>query len=194
METWFRHDCNAHDDLKIRKLLRNYGECAYGAYWLIVELLYNEGGSASAEEIDDTFSLMSSPNMKEILADSGLFQIKSDGSWTSSRVVKEIQFQEESKKKHSDAGRKGGLTTQAQARSSNAQAPLQQRSSNAKANSSTLPNHTLPNNKPLSVSKDTSSPKGSSVSGKASAFIKPCNRYRTAGRKKKIFSRKCSKC
>ena len=178
METWFRHDCNAHDDLKIRKLLRNYGECAYGAYWLIVELLYTEGGIASSEEIDDTFALMSSPNMKQVLEESGLFQISEDGSWSSSRVDREIEFQEAARQKKVDSGRLGGLakSSNAKANSSNAKATLsgaKANSSDALAKPSTLPNHTLQDNIPLSVSKDTSSPKGSSVSRKSTAFIKP---------------------
>ena len=176
MESWFRHDINAHDDLKIRKLLRNYGECAYGAYWLIVELLYQEGGSASADVISDTFELMSSPNMKEILAQSGLFQIGEDGSWSSNRVKEEIAFTEESRKRAAENGRKGGINRAINAGQTlrDPQAPLKQPLSNPQANSSTLPNLTLPNhNTTLSVSKDTSSPSGKSRSLKQSNFIKP---------------------
>lgn len=172
---WFRHDCNAHDDLKIRKLLRNYGECAYGAYWLIVELLYQQGGSASYEEVSDTFGLMSSPNLMEILADSGLFQISDDGTWSSNRVKEEVEFQEESKKRAAENGRKGGINRAINAGQTlrNPQAPLKQPLSNPQALSSTLPNHTLPSNIPLSVSKETSSPTGKSVSPSSSKFQKP---------------------
>lgn len=104
---WFRHDYFASTDLKIRKLLRNYGECAYGAYWIIVELLYQQGGSATAEEIDDAFGFMTSPNLKDILADSGLFQVAEDGSWSSNRVYEELHIHEESRKARSEAGKKG---------------------------------------------------------------------------------------
>ena len=104
---WFRHDYYAANDIKIRKLLRNYGECAYGAYWIIVELLYQQDGTASSEEINDAFELMSSPGMKEILANSGLFQISEDGSWTSKRVNEEIEYLAESRRKKSYAGKKG---------------------------------------------------------------------------------------
>ena len=104
---WFRHDYYAANDIKIRKLLRNYGECAYGAYWIIVELLYQQDGTASSEEINDAFELMSSPGMKDILANSGLFQISEDGSWTSKRVNEEIEYLAESRRKKSYAGKKG---------------------------------------------------------------------------------------
>lgn len=144
---WFRHDCNAHDDLKIRKLLRNYGECAYGAYWLIVELLYQNGGSASADEIADTFSLMSSPNMEQILAESGLFQIGEDGTWSSNRVKEEIDFQEERRRKAIESGRIGGQTRAINAGQTlrNTQAPLKQPLSDPQALPSTLPNLTKQN-------------------------------------------------
>jgi uncharacterized protein YdaU (DUF1376 family) len=158
---WFRHDYFASNDIKIRKLLRNYGECAYGAYWLVVELLYQQGGSASAEEISDTFELMSSPNMKEILADSGLFQIGEDGSWSSNRVKEEIEYQEESRRRAIEAGRKGGINRAINAGQTlrNPQAPLKQPLSNPQALSSTLLNLTKPNKEKKS-SNELSQKKG----------------------------------
>ena len=142
---WFRHDADAHDDIKIRKLLRKHGPCAYGAFWLIVELIYRNDGSASAQDVNDEFDLMNLEGMKEILADSGLFQIAEDGSWSSKRVSEEIDYWNERRQKRIDAGRLGGL-----AKASNAKAML----SNALANSSTIPNHTLPIKEEV-VSKDT---------------------------------------
>ena len=173
METWFRHDYNAHDDLKIRKLLRNYGECAYGAYWLIVELLYQEGGSASADKISDTFELMSSPNMKQILEESGLFQIARDGSWSSNRVYEEIKFQNVARQKKSNAGKIGmanrwgnNVITDDNNVITQPNTPITQ--------DNTLPNHTIPyHNITPSVSKDTSSPSGKSVSQNQSKFTPP---------------------
>lgn len=172
---WFRHDYFASTDIKIRKLLRNYGECAYGAYWLIVELLYQNGGSASADEISDTFELMSSPGMKDILADSGLFQISDDGSWSSNRVYEEIQYLNDSRKKKSDAGKKGmasrwgnrdnNVITHDNTVITEPNTPI--------TPDNTIPNHTLPSNIPLSVSKETSFPKGKSVSPSSSKFQKP---------------------
>lgn len=138
MVEWFRHDLNAHDDLKIRKLLRNYGECAYGAYWLVVELLYQQGGSASAEEIDDTFGFMSSPNLKTILADSGLFKIAEDGSWSSARVTDELGYKEERREYFRAIGKKGGEAK------ANAKRTPSARQADAKRNPTTQPNHTKP--------------------------------------------------
>ena len=135
---WFRHDYFASNDLKIRKLLRNYGECAYGAYWLVVELLYQQGGSASAEEIDDTFGFMSSPNLKTILADSGLFKIAEDGSWSSARVTDELGYKEERREYFRAIGKKGGEAK------ANAKRTLSARQADAKRNPTTQPNHTKP--------------------------------------------------
>ena len=135
---WFRHDYFASNDLKIRKLLRNYGECAYGAYWLVVELLYQQGGSASAEEIDDTFGFMSSPNLKTILADSGLFKIAEDGSWSSARVTDELGYKEERREYFRAIGKKGGEAK------ANAKRTPSARQADAKRNPTTQPNHTKP--------------------------------------------------
>lgn len=104
---WFRHDINAQGDIKIRKLVHKYGICAYGAFWLIVELLYRQGGSASAQDISDEFDLMDVTGMKEILEKSGLFEIAEDGSWSSKRVGKELSIREDLRSVRSEAGRKG---------------------------------------------------------------------------------------
>lgn len=135
---WFRHDYFASNDLKIRKLLKNYGECAYGAFWLVVELLYQRGGSATAEEIDDTFGFMSSPNLKDILAGSGLFQIAEDGSWSSSRVSEELGYKEERREHFREIGRKGGEA------SANAKRTLSTSQAYAKHSPTTIPDHTKP--------------------------------------------------
>lgn len=133
---WFRHDADAHDDIKIRKLLRKHGPCAYGAFWLIVELLYRNDGSASAQDIEDEFEMMGLPGMKEILADSGLFQISEDGSWHSNRVDEEVSYWGERRQKKVEAGRLGGL-----AKASNAKAML----GNAIAKPSTIQDITRQN-------------------------------------------------
>lgn len=36
---WFMHDSDAHDDLKLRKVIRKFGMEGYGVFWMIVELL-----------------------------------------------------------------------------------------------------------------------------------------------------------
>lgn len=146
---WFRHDTNAQGDIKIRKLLHKHGVCAYGAFWLIVELLYRQDGKASAQDIADEFDLIDAEDMKKILENSGLFDIDEDGSWSSKRVYKEIEFQNEARKKKVEAGRIGGLAkaNNAITKSSNAKATLKQCHSNALAKPSTIPTiPTIPTN------------------------------------------------
>ena len=50
---WFKHDVDAHDDIKIRKLIRMHGMQAYGFYWYIVELLYGNGGEIQKDTVVD---------------------------------------------------------------------------------------------------------------------------------------------
>ena len=40
---WFSHDSDAHDDIKLRRLLRQQGPEGYGLFWLMVEVLAKEG-------------------------------------------------------------------------------------------------------------------------------------------------------
>ena len=42
---YFSHDYNARNDIKIRKLLTVHGLLGYGAYWAIVEELYNNANA-----------------------------------------------------------------------------------------------------------------------------------------------------
>lgn len=51
---WFKHDTDAHDDIKIRKLIRMHGIQAYGLYWYLVELFYgNNGEMPEANVLDE---------------------------------------------------------------------------------------------------------------------------------------------
>ncbi|MDP2651376.1 MAG: DUF4373 domain-containing protein [bacterium] len=36
---WFKHDANAHNDLKIRALLKRFGWQGYGWFWFLIETL-----------------------------------------------------------------------------------------------------------------------------------------------------------
>lgn len=47
------HDSSAHGDASLRRLVRDGGMCAYGRYWLLVELL--TGSPAHAYEVKDEF-------------------------------------------------------------------------------------------------------------------------------------------
>jgi hypothetical protein len=40
---WFSHDTDAHDDIKLRRVLRKFGPEGYGLFWLLIEILAKEG-------------------------------------------------------------------------------------------------------------------------------------------------------
>jgi len=44
MKEYFSHDYNARNDTKLVKLFMKYGLSGVGAYWCIIEMLYEEGG------------------------------------------------------------------------------------------------------------------------------------------------------
>lgn len=145
---WFRHDLNAHDDIKIKKLLKRHGFCALGIYWFLIELICCAGGRLNYDEAVDEVSLIDglseeeAKNLINNLVSTGLVFI--DGKQIGShRSDEEIAYDAESRQKKIDAGRKGGIAkaNNAKANPSNATST----SSNATSNASTLPNHTLPN-------------------------------------------------
>lgn len=147
MIDWFRHDTDARNDIKIRRLLRDSSVASLGAYWICVELLYQQGGYAEKDSLIEELSFYDSEDCLEDLLSHGLIEDVGNGIVTSQRVLSEIKFQDERRQKKVEAGRKGGLSTQAKssatkAESSNAQAMLKQHSSNAKAFSSTIQDKT----------------------------------------------------
>lgn len=88
---WFRHDLDAHDDLKVRKLLRQKGFAALGAFWYLIEILYAQGGSLSEEDVTEELEIAGEPELKAALKDSGLFYFDTFGNWRSARVDHELE-------------------------------------------------------------------------------------------------------
>ncbi len=103
---WFRHDINAHLDLKIRKLIRQCGYEAYGIYWFIVELVYGAGGEMNLKDLTDELEFIEKSDVLSVLSDLGLISISED-KVSSRRVLEEIDYQESCKRKKSEAGKKG---------------------------------------------------------------------------------------
>ena len=108
MADWFRHDVDAHNDIKIRRLLRDKGLSALGLYWYLVEFLYQNGGSMPDSKIREEVDFIAeSEDELEDLKEYGLLS-ENNGIWTSQRVVSEIAFHEERRKKLRQNGMKGG--------------------------------------------------------------------------------------
>lgn len=40
---WFKHETDAHTNLKLQTLIRDHGAAAYGYYWFLIELVGKEG-------------------------------------------------------------------------------------------------------------------------------------------------------
>jgi hypothetical protein len=40
---YFRHDIDSHNNPKLRKVIRTHGGVGYGVWWMLLELLYEEG-------------------------------------------------------------------------------------------------------------------------------------------------------
>ena len=164
---WFRHDINAHDDIKIKKLLKKHGFSALGVYWFLVELLICENGRLDYSEAIDEVTLidgLSEDEAKTIINNLiGLGLLFSDGSTIGShRADAEIKYDAECRQKRAEAGRKGGIAKASNANSNSSNATS--KPSNANSKPSTIPDHTIPiiNNPP--ISKDIVPPKGEKVS------------------------------
>lgn len=157
MIEWFRHDTDARNDIKIRKLLRDNDPGALGAYWMCVEMIYQSGGYAEETTIAEELSFYNMDKFIPALVEHGLLEDVGNGVLTSQRVLSEIAYWEQTRQKKVEAGRKGGLATQAKSTNakqclSNAQAVLK----DTKAPSSTRQDKTRQDNISRSVSKDTS--------------------------------------
>ena len=48
---WFRHDYNAHDDIKQKRILKAVGLAGIGLYWYLVEIIYQNGGQMADDDI-----------------------------------------------------------------------------------------------------------------------------------------------
>lgn len=168
MGEWFRHDTDAHNDIKLKKLARDYGLEGIGAYWIVVEILYANGGSLPERDVRDELEFID----KDILNNLIEYRLVTleDGIVSCHRVMEELQYQADCKQQRSEHGRRA-----ANARWSNAQACTGMREHAQEcspmpsdAHDATLPDHT--NKKDISLTKVSSiSKEGAS----ASRFQKP---------------------
>lgn len=161
---WFRHDSNAHDDIKQKRLLRSVGLSGLGLYWYLVELIYQNGGKMSDENIRLEAELVDGLELLNSLQEVNLLTLE-DGFWSCKRITDELQFKEESKQKKSEAGKKGMASRWNNAHTTDNTDITPDNSVITEDNSvitkdnkpyqtitsdNTLPNHTIPNNNSLS--------------------------------------------
>ena len=82
---YFSHDFNAHDDMKMRNLIRIHGLEAYGVFWYLIELMAGETGKwylkkdyeALAYELRVDFDLI-----KSVVEDFELFEFDNNNFWS----------------------------------------------------------------------------------------------------------------
>lgn len=125
---YFAHDYNARGDQKITRLVRKQGWAAYGLYWALIEMLYENGGKMGGDYETLAFDLRADLRLiKSIVEESGLFYRNGSASFGSRSVDRRLQERREQRKRYAEAGRLG-----AEARlrrcSSDAQAMLKQES------------------------------------------------------------------
>ena len=168
MVEWFRHDTDARNDIKMRKLARDIGLAGIGAFWVAVEVLYDNGGTASESDLRDELDFIAPSGMLDVLAHYGLVTIN-EGLVTSARVQEEINYQRECEQRKSEHGRNA-----ANARWSNARAyaSMHEHTDECPAMPNDAHDATIPY---LTKKKDISLSKDSSISKEKNGgkFVKP---------------------
>lgn len=84
MKEYFSHDYNARNDTKLVKLFMKYKLEGIGAYWCIIEMLYEEGGYLLRSEYERiAFELRTEKSViKSIIEDFELFQKDAKKFWS----------------------------------------------------------------------------------------------------------------
>lgn len=161
MADWFRHDTDARNDIKIRKLLRDSTPGALGAYWICVEILFEAGGYEQRAILADELSFYNMDGFIDDLIAHGLLEDVGNGVITSHRVLSEVSYKEERRKQKSEAGKKGmesrwGRKDNSVITKDNSVITDDNKSYQSITDHNTIPNHTIPNhNNITSLSKDS---------------------------------------
>ena len=92
-KSFFPHDINARNDIKIVRLLDKLGYEGYGIYWTLVEIFHESGGEIEKNDIE---LIAKSIRIRlklvnSVLNDFGLFS-ESDGKYTSDRVKSNLNL------------------------------------------------------------------------------------------------------
>ena len=79
-KTYFNHDSNARNDIRIIKLRSTLGYEGYGLFWAVLELLFSEENKLCIEDYNSlAFGLQCDPKiLKQVIEDFDLFVIEDD--------------------------------------------------------------------------------------------------------------------
>jgi len=91
-KTYFNHDSNARNDIRIIKLRATLGYEGYGLFWAVLELLFSEENKLCIEDYNSlAFGLQCDVNiLKQVIEDYDLFVIE-DNCFYSKRLYKQIE-------------------------------------------------------------------------------------------------------
>jgi len=100
MKEYFSHDYNARNDTKLVKLFMKLGLEGIGAYWCIIEMLYEEGGYLLRNEYERiAFELRTDYNViKKIVEELDLFVFDDEKFWSETALSRLNQRMEKSQK------------------------------------------------------------------------------------------------
>ena len=106
-QTYFSHDSNARNDIKLIRLRSKYGYEGYGIYFALIELLFSEGNKLCIDDFETlAFGLQcDAKKLKHIINDFDLFIIE-EGCFYSKRLDNIINEIESKSKKASDSAKK----------------------------------------------------------------------------------------
>lgn len=106
MIEWFRHDTDARNDIKIRKLLRDNDRAALGAYWMCIEIIYQNEGYADEAAVTEELSFYNMDEFIPAMISLDLIERAEGGKLTSKRVLSEIETNRKMAEVRSEKARK----------------------------------------------------------------------------------------
>lgn len=116
---YFQHDYNARNDRKIAALVKKHKAAGYGIFWVVCEMMHEEGGGLEFDEI--TFGAIAkdineeTEFIKTVLNDCvsefKLFSVDGDCA-KSNRVTRNLDKRQEVSKSRANAGKAGANAKQ----------------------------------------------------------------------------------
>lgn len=111
MNSYFSHDSNARNDVKLIQVrMSKLGAAGYGIYWMIIERLREEQDYMSIKDYNAiAFDLrVDASDVKSVIEDFGLFVFTDDGKYFYSKSLNNrMAMKDEKSKKLSEAGKLG---------------------------------------------------------------------------------------
>jgi hypothetical protein len=108
---YFQHDFHARHDHKMIKLRRDHGASGYGAYWIIVEILWELNKDIYFGDMDIICyeTGLDVSQLQQIIKDYDLFDYDDEKFWSDSQKQRKAKMSDIQLKRQK-AGSKGGQT------------------------------------------------------------------------------------